>query len=83
MTVLKTITAREANHRFAELLREVESEGSGFLVTRRGRPVARIVPAEIGDRLSARQRAALESFLGAAKPLHAGRFDRDLAHERR
>lgn len=34
----------EANQQFSRLIREVES-GQGFVVTRRGRPVARILPS--------------------------------------
>jgi prevent-host-death family protein len=41
---LKTINAREANQRFSELLSRVEKDGCGFLVTKRGRPVARLLP---------------------------------------
>ena len=36
-----TITAREANQQFAKVLREV-AQGKEFVVTMRGRPVARI-----------------------------------------
>lgn len=39
----KTISLRDANQRFAELVRRVES-GEHFVVTRRGQPVARIEP---------------------------------------
>ena len=38
-----TITADDAEHRFAEVLREVAG-GKEFVVTRDGVPVARIVP---------------------------------------
>ncbi len=64
MTELKTVTAREANHRFAELLSEVETGGRGFVVTKRGRPVARIVPVEAEPhRLTPEQEAALERLM--------------------
>jgi prevent-host-death family protein len=43
-----TITARDANHHFARLLRDVEA-GKEFIVTRNGVPVARILPAGAGD----------------------------------
>lgn len=39
----KTISLRDANQRFAELVRRVES-GERFVVTRRGQPVARLEP---------------------------------------
>lgn len=41
----RLITATEANQRFSELLRDVES-GETFVVTSRGRPVARMVPVD-------------------------------------
>jgi prevent-host-death family protein len=43
--VEKYITATEANQRFSELLRDV-SEGESYTVTSRGKPVARMVPAD-------------------------------------
>ena len=36
MGELTSITAREANQRFSELLSKVESEGRGFVVTKHG-----------------------------------------------
>jgi prevent-host-death family protein len=46
----ETISARDANHHFSRVLREVEG-GKEFVVTRDGVPVARIVPeaAPISD----------------------------------
>jgi prevent-host-death family protein len=41
--VQRSVSAREANQQFARILRDVEA-GTEILVTRRGRPVARIVP---------------------------------------
>ena len=38
----ETVTAREANQHFSRLLREV-AEGQSFVITHRGRPVARLV----------------------------------------
>ena len=50
MSELKTVTAREANQRFAKLLSEVEAGGPGYVVTKRGKPVARVEPvAEPGS----------------------------------
>lgn len=42
---MKTLTATEAARRFADLLDSVERSGESCLITRHGRPVARIVPA--------------------------------------
>ena len=41
----RAISATEANQRFSEMLRDVQS-GDSFVVTSRGKPVARMVPIE-------------------------------------
>ena len=45
----RAITASDANQRFSELLREVQ-EGESFVVTSRGRPVAKVTPVDDFDR---------------------------------
>ena len=55
----KTITLREANQAFARCIREVEA-GEEITITRRGEPVARIVPARRNRVLTPEQEAALE-----------------------
>lgn len=45
---MKTLTATEAARRFADLLNAVERDGESFVITRRGRPVARMAPAASG-----------------------------------
>lgn len=86
MSTIRTISARDANQKFAELLRAVEA-GAEFVVTRRGKPVARIVAAsEDGFRtLTREQEAALERTLkrlSAGWPLGGGRLDRASLHDR-
>ena len=77
MTEMTSITAREANQRFSELLSAVEAGGEGFVVTKHGVPVARILPIEDSrDRLTSEQRAALDApdFIGQPpghRPLRA------------
>ena len=44
--LMKTISAREANRHFSNLLREVSS-GEGITILSRGKPVATISPASI------------------------------------
>ena len=76
-----TITAREANHQFARLLREVET-GKEFVVTRKGVPIARISPERAADgarRLApAQERALAESlaWLRRGWPLGIERLER-------
>jgi prevent-host-death family protein len=79
-----TITAREANQQFAKVLREV-AQGKEFVVTMRGRPVARIAPAIAnGTRMpTAEQEAAWQRIQAMARPLGIERADRDELHERR
>ena len=80
--MLDTITARDANHRFSRLLKEVEG-GKGYIVTRNGVPVAQIVPIPAADgsrRLSAEQEMALTDSLARLKkgwPLGIERLDRE------
>lgn len=83
MTDLILVTTREANQRLSELLSRVEGRGEGFLVTKRGRPVARILPVEEGSgRLTAEQEAALDRILGTEWDLGGERLDRDALYDR-
>jgi prevent-host-death family protein len=77
----RSVTAREANQQFSRILRDVEA-GAEIVVTRRGRPVARIVPAQpSGERqLTPEQEAALERTrqrLEKGWDLGGGKFNRD------
>ena len=77
----KSVSAREANQQFSRILREVEA-GAEVLVTRRGQPVARIVPAQTTRerRLTPEQEAALERTrkrLEKGWDLGGGKFNRD------
>jgi prevent-host-death family protein len=80
----KTISLREANQAFARCVREVEA-GAEYIITRNGRPVARLMPAG-GRRIlnpgqhaaRARARARMEK----GWPIGAGPLDRDSLHER-
>jgi prevent-host-death family protein len=42
---MRTVSAREANQGFSKLLQAV-ADGEEVVITRRGKPVARLVPAE-------------------------------------
>jgi prevent-host-death family protein len=77
----RSVSAREANQQFSRILRDVEA-GTEILVTRRGRPVARIVPAQPSGerRLTPEQEAALERTrqrLEKGWDLGGGKFNRD------
>ncbi len=77
----RSVSAREANQQFSRILRDVEA-GAEIVVTRRGRPVARIVPAQPSGqrRLTPEQEAALERTrqrLEKGWDLGGEKFDRD------
>lgn len=59
MNDLKTVTATEANRKFAQLLREV-AKGKRITVTSHGTPVAVIAPPNGGDTAREKRMAALE-----------------------
>ncbi|HTO82572.1 MAG TPA: type II toxin-antitoxin system prevent-host-death family antitoxin [Methylomirabilota bacterium] len=52
---MKTISARDANQRFSRLLTEVAA-GEEVVITRRGKPVARLLP--VADAKSSKRRQA-------------------------
>ena len=80
---MRTVGAREANQRFSELLREAES-GKEIMITRNGKPVAKISPA-VRSALAgrAREKAIEEMVQAMRKGLNLGgrRFTRDEMHE--
>lgn len=67
---MHTVGVFEAKNRLTALLDEVEGGGE-VLITRRGKPVARLVPADMGfDR--ARARRAAEGLKATSKGLTLG-----------
>jgi len=75
----KSITLREANQRFSRCVREVEA-GEDFIITRNGKPVARLISATGKRALSPEQQAARERALAVMKegwPINAGSLNRD------
>ena len=82
----KTVSAREADQGFATLLAEVEA-GAEVVVTKEGRPVARLVPYRPPE-LTPERKAAIEA---AIRMMEEGALDlgadfvmptRDEMHER-
>ncbi len=73
MKTTREIGVREAKARLSELLRDVKL-GREWVVTERGRPVARLVPASasrgtIGERLKRLQDAGVIERAGSPRPL--------------
>jgi len=82
--VTKTLTLRDANQTFARCIREVEA-GEEFVITRNGKPVARLSPISKRRVLTPVQQAAWERLQAAAGEgwdLGGGPLDRDALHER-
>ena len=80
----KTISLREANQAFARCVRDVEA-GAEYIITRNGRPVARLAP--VGGRrvLSPEQQAArlrARARMDKGWPLGAWRLARNSLHAR-
>jgi len=80
----KSVSAADANRRFSDLLRGVR-KGRSYVVTSHGRPVAKLIPAEIDERHAEAARAALLARLKsqpAAKGAKAERrWTRDELYE--
>jgi prevent-host-death family protein len=65
----KQVALRDANQHFAHYVRAVE-RGEAFVITRRGRPVARLVPVEVGQRVLTPEQQAARARLGADAARH-------------
>ena len=66
----ETVSARTANQHFSRLLQEVAA-GKSFVITHRGRPVARLVPETPpeGRRLTPEQEQALAESIAWTRSL--------------
>jgi prevent-host-death family protein len=79
------IGIREANQHLSRYIAAVEG-GDEVVITRRGRPVARLVPVPTERRLTPEQEAAwkrIQARMNAGYRLGIGRIDREKLHERR
>lgn len=80
----KTLTLRDANQSFARCIREVES-GEDFVITRNGKPVARLSPVSARRVLTKDQQEAwafLRQAMQDGLPIAVEPLDRDSLHER-
>jgi prevent-host-death family protein len=78
----KTISLHEANQALARCIRDVEA-GAECIITRNGRPVARLMPAGGRRVLSPGQQAArarARARMEKGWPIGAGPLDRDSLH---
>ena len=80
----RTLTLRDANQTFSSCIRAVES-GEDFVITRNGKPVARLIPVSSRRALTEQQQEALAHFREVVHEgwsLNSGPLDRDILHER-
>lgn len=80
---MKTVSAREANQAFSQLL-NAAAGGERVVITRRGRPVAVLAPYSCASDDAAHE-AAVERIVALMRrglPLGGRRFSRDEMHER-
>ena len=82
---MKTVSVRQANRDFSELLSRVE-RGEEILITKRSKPVALLSPYH-PPRLTPKQQAAIDHAIevmaqGLSWGTHARAFTRDEMHER-
>ena len=80
---MKTVSAREANQHFSRLLRAA-AEGEEVVITRRGKPVAKMV-AVAGPKVDAKRQAAhkrLMKLLRKGYNLGGLRIDREELYDR-
>jgi len=78
------VSIRDANQHLSRYLERVE-QGAEIIITRRGKPIARVVPIQRGRRLSDAQRAARERLrerMDRGYALGGARVDRETLHER-
>ena len=83
---MREMSVREANQNFSQLIAAAE-QGETVIITKNGKPVAKVSPQPADKRDDPEWQAALERFkanLEAAQPLGAPlpKFDRDALYER-
>ncbi|NEV62082.1 type II toxin-antitoxin system Phd/YefM family antitoxin [Thiorhodococcus minor] len=78
------VSIRDANQHLSRYLERVE-QGAEVIITRRGKPIARLLPIEPESRLSGAQQAArqrLNQRMRRGYQLGGVKVDRDTLHER-
>lgn len=75
------ITLREANQHLNRYI-EAAAQGDEVIITRRGKPVAKLVPITAEQDISPERKATWDELRSSASGLNIGKFDREAAHER-
>ncbi len=77
---MRSVSAREANQRFSDILGRA-AQGEATVITRRGEPVAQLMPYTEA-RKSSQAWSRLLGTLEAGLPLGGDGFDRDALYDR-
>ncbi|MHB1947087.1 MAG: type II toxin-antitoxin system Phd/YefM family antitoxin [Gammaproteobacteria bacterium] len=78
------VSLREANQHLSQYI-DIVQQGTEIIITRRGVPVAKILPIPIKRQLSAAQKKIKNQLLTSLRKgyhLGGGKFDRESSHER-
>jgi prevent-host-death family protein len=83
---MKTVSSRDANQRFSKILAEAEA-GREVVITKRGKPVARLVPFRARKKISKERQAALDDLMAMLRKgwdldYANNKMTRDEMHER-
>lgn len=81
---MRTVSLMIANQEFSRLIKEVE-HGEAVVITRRGRPIAKLVPHTADKTADPEWAAAYRRMmerLGEGAPLGGLRVERDALHDR-
>ena len=82
---MKTVSLRDANKDFSKLIQEIERKGEVFVITRHGKPVARLGPETASKRADpewASAFAEMERLLDKGLDLGGLSVDRDDLYDR-
>ncbi|HUW51451.1 MAG TPA: type II toxin-antitoxin system prevent-host-death family antitoxin [Sulfuricella sp.] len=75
------ITLREANQHLSRYI-EAATQGNEVVITKRGKPVAKLVPITAEQTVTPERQAAWEKLQSSASGLNIDKFDRDACYER-
>jgi len=81
---MRTVSLMVANQEFSKLIKEVE-HGEGFLITRRGRPIAKLVPHKADKTADSEWAAAYRRMMARLEEgasLGGLKVEREELHER-
>jgi prevent-host-death family protein len=75
------ITLREANQHLSRYI-EAATHGDEVVITRRGKPVAKLIPITTERAVTPERQAAWKKLQLSASGLNIGKFDREACYER-